>query len=57
MADGFHTEHIDKPCRICCQFFGKENYNQENYKHKNEKIYFMNTNSDNPQTHPNKICH
>ena len=57
MADGFHTEHIDKPCRICCQFFGKEDYNQENYKHKNEKIYFMNTNSDNPQTHPNKICH
>ena len=57
MADGFHTEDIDKLCRICCQFLGKENYNKGNYKHKTEKIYFMNINSNNPQTPPKKVFH
>ena len=52
MAGWFHTEDIDKLCRICCQFLGKENYNMENHKHKIEKIYFINTNSDNPLIHP-----
>ena len=56
MAGGFHTEDIDKLCRICCQFLGKENYNKENHKHKIEKMYFININSDNPLLHPKKIC-
>ena len=56
MADGFHTEDIDKLCRICRQFLGKENYNKENHKQKIENIYFININSDNPQIHPKKIC-
>ena len=38
----FHTEDIDKLCRIYCQFWGKENYNKENHKPKIEKIYFIN---------------
>ena len=42
MADGFHTKDIDKLCRIRCQFFRKENYNEENHKHKTEKTYFIN---------------
>ena len=42
MADGFHTKDIDKLYQICCQFLGKENYKKENYKHKTEKISFMN---------------
>ena len=42
MAGGFHTKDIDKLYQICCQFLGKENYNKEYYKHKIEKIYFMN---------------
>ena len=37
MADGFHTEDRDMSCRICCQFLGKENYSDENHKHKIEK--------------------
>ena len=57
MAGGFHTKDIDKLCRTCCQFLGKENYNKENHKHKIEKIYFININSDNPQIHPKKVCH
>ena len=57
MPDGFHTEYIGKLCQICCQFLGKENYNKENHKQKIEKIYFINTNSDNTQMHPKKICH
>ena len=56
MVDGFYTEDIDKLCRICCQFLGKENYNMKNHKQKIEKIYFININSDNPQKHPEKIC-
>ena len=42
MADELHTKNINKLYQICCQFLGKENYNKENYKHKIEKIYFMN---------------
>ena len=42
MTDGFDTKDIDKLCRICCQFLGKEIYNNENFKHKIENIYFMN---------------
>ena len=57
MTDGFHTKDIDKLCRICCQFLGKENYNKQNHKQKIEKIYLININSDNPQIHPKKICH
>ena len=45
MPGGFHTEDIDKLCRTCCQFLGKENYNKENHKHKIEKLYFININS------------
>ena len=56
MAGGFHTEDIDKFCQTCCQFLGKENYNKENHKHKIEKLYFININSDNPQIHPKKVC-
>ena len=54
MDDRFHTEDIDKLRRICCQFLGKENYSKENQRHKIQKIYFININSDNPQIHHKK---
>ena len=38
MADGFHTSYIES----IVGFLRKENYNKENYKHKVEKISFMN---------------
>ena len=44
MADGFDTKDIDKLYQICCQFLGKKiTIRKTNYKHKIEKIYFMNT--------------
>ena len=43
MADGFHTEDIDRLYQLCCQFLGKKiTIRNTNYKHKIEKIYFMN---------------
>ena len=42
MADGFHTKDNDKLYQIYCQFLGKKITIKENYKHKIEKIYFMN---------------
>ena len=39
------------------QFLGKENYNKQNQKHRIEKIYFININSDIPQMHHKKDSH
>ena len=43
VADGFHVKDVDKLYQICCQVLGKKiTIRKTNYKHKIEKIYFMN---------------
>ena len=43
MADGFHIKDIDKLYQICSQFLGKKiTIRKSDYKHKIEKMYFMN---------------
>ena len=43
MVDGFHIKDIDKLYQIYCQFLGKKiAIKKTDYKHKIEKIYFMN---------------
>ena len=51
-----HTEDLQKLCRTCCQFLGKDSYCKEKQRENIEHIFLINTKNNNPSLHPDKIC-
>ena len=52
-----HAENLQRICRICFEFLGKDKYVLHNLKNRLANAFFINFNNELPLVHPSHICH
>ena len=52
-----HSENLQRICRICSEFLGKDMYVLDQLKDRLANTFYTNFNNDIPLVHPSNICH